>query len=154
MAYHRKLVLPAFKVTTHTTSGAVVEKDLPRGFKSNENKATVQEAPESSSPVEDATQVYPEFSPDPGPPGPGLYEISQKVSVSAWKKVRHSLLKAVTESNAMPSNQLCTICCEPTLAMFRCIQCGPCVYFCASCLPTQHLQSNIFHVPEEWKVRF
>lgn len=84
-------------------------------------------------------------------PGPGLYEISQKASVSAWECIRKSILKVVIESNAMPKNQLCT-CCREVLATFRCVQCGPCVYFCAFCLPKQHIVSNIFHMPEEWKV--
>ena len=57
-------------------------------------------------------------------PGPGLYEFSQKASVSAWESIRKSILKVVTESNAMPKNQLC-ICCREVLATFRCVQCGP-----------------------------
>ena len=83
--------------------------------------------------------------------GPGLYEISQKASVSAWKSIRKDVLKAVTETSAMSRNQICTCCCD-ALATFRCVQCGPCVYFCVSCLSKQHLKSNIFHIPEEWKV--
>ena len=31
-------------------------------------------------------------------------------------------------------------------------QCGPCTYFCGSCLEKQHTNSNIFHLPLQWKV--
>lgn len=83
--------------------------------------------------------------------GPGIYEVSRKVSVTAWDSARESILKTVTEINAMPFNQLCTHCHE-FLATFRCLLCGPCSYYCSSCLQKQHTQANIFHVPEEWKV--
>lgn len=147
MAYHRKLVLPAFKVTKRSTVGYIVERNVPRGFKSKEKEPVrPQDTPEVSTSGEDGI----DFNGEPSL-GPGLYEISQKASVSAWESIRKSILKAVTESNAMPKNQLCT-CCNEVLATFRCVQCGPCIYFCASCLPRQHLQSNIFHMPEQWKV--
>ena len=150
MAYHRKLVLPAFKVTKHSTAGDIVEKDVPRGFKSKEEEPFhPEDTAELSTGGEDGID-FNSWATESSP-GPGLYEISQKASVSAWESIRKCVLKAVTESNAMPTNQLCTCCCE-VLATFRCIQCGPRVYFCASCLPKQHLKSNIFHIPEQWKV--
>ena len=150
MAYHRKLVLPAFKVTKRSTAGDIVEKDVPRGFKSKEEEPFhPEDTAELSTGGEDGID-FNSWATESSP-GPGLYEISQKASVSAWESIRKCVLKAVTESNAMPKNQLCTCCCE-VLATFRCIQCGPHVYFCASCLPKQHLKSNIFHIPEQWKV--
>ena len=74
----------------------------------------------------------------------------QLVFVS-WQSIRQNILKTVTESNAMPSNQVCTCCCMD-LAMFKCFMCGPCTYFCGSCLEKQHTNSNIFHLPLQWKV--
>ena len=35
---YRKVVLPAFRVTKRWTTGEVVERDVPRGFKSNYSK--------------------------------------------------------------------------------------------------------------------
>ena len=82
---------------------------------------------------------------------PSFYTISQKASIAAWNSVRQSMLKAVTESCAMPDTQVCMFCFE-TSAQFRCIQCGQCSYYCDHCLPKLHSCANIFHVPEQWKV--
>ena len=98
MAYHRKLVLPAFKVTRHSTAGDFLEKDVPRGFKNRDEPVYSEDTAELNSEEEDhgvdfnSESWTTEFS-----PGPELYEISQKANVSAWKSVRQGALKAVTE---------------------------------------------------------
>ena len=61
------------------------------------------------------------------------------------------MLDAVVEMNAMPEQQVCTFCCENS-ADFRCVQCGPCCYYCKHCLSKLHLSTNLFRVPGEWKV--
>ena len=80
-----------------------------------------------------------------------FHEISQKRSIHAWNSLRESILAAVTECHEMPDGQMCT-CCNAVFAMFRCIQCGPYMYFCDSCLPKSHLYTNVFHTPERWEV--
>ena len=152
MAY-RRLLLPAFKVTKRSTAGDVVNTNIPRRYKSKESKGEESVLPEDTVEVSTGEDqgISMNLRGEESSPGPGLYEISQKVSANAWESTRQHIVKALTELNAMPKNQLCTYCCKD-LATFRCLQCGPCVYFCASCLPKEHLQSNIFHMPEQWKV--
>ena len=155
MACHRRLVLPPLKLTKRSTSGEVTEKRITRGISVN---ASRDEGHSRHSVNEDDPADYAMYSDDDNclracedSPGPGLYQISQKVSVAAWQSIRQNILKTVTESNAMPSNQVCTCCCMD-LAMFKCFMCGPCTYFCGSCLEKQHTNSNIFHLPLQWKV--
>ena len=80
-----------------------------------------------------------------------LHEIRQKASVSSWKLIRSSLLTALVENNTLPLHQSCTIC-NTNSACFRCVNCGPCVYYCYDCLNESHTNRNVFHLPEEWKV--
>ena len=80
-----------------------------------------------------------------------LHVIKQKASVAAWGALRTQLLNTVTECSAMPEDQLCTHCCVAE-ASFRCLQCGPCSYYCHDCLHEWHTCNNVFHMAEEWKV--
>ena len=77
--------------------------------------------------------------------------IKQQANVQAWQNVRTKLLNAVVERNVMPHNQVCSLC-DSKSAKYRCNRCGPCVYYCETCLYTFHNKNFIFHVPEEWKV--
>ena len=133
MAYHRKLVLPAFKVTRRSTAGDILEKDVPRGLKNRDEPVYSEDTAELSSEEEDSHCVdfnseswTTEFS-----PGPELYEISQKASVSAWKSIRQGALKAVTETNTIPKNQIC-IFCRPYLDVCGMVTVST---FCVSRLP-------------------
>ena len=56
---------------------------------------------------------------------------------AAWERIRHDLLRAVVESEAMPPNQVC-IKCNDVLATLRCRKCGPSAFFvmCAFSLVT------------------
>ena len=58
---------------------------------------------------------------------PSLHKIKQKASIAAWEAIRPAILNTVTESFAMPKDQLCTYC-DVMPASFRCLQCGPSVY--------------------------
>ena len=49
MAYHRKLVLPAFKVTRRSTAGDILEKDVPRGFKNRDEPVYSEDTAELNS---------------------------------------------------------------------------------------------------------
>ena len=62
-----------------------------------------------------------------------------------------SLLSVLVENNVLPSQQVCTLR-DTDADLFRCLRCGPGVYYCAECLKESHAKCNIFHVPEEWKV--
>lgn len=150
MAFRKHLQLPRFQLTRRSTSGAVVQKDVGRGL-----KASSHISDEEGSSKKNYEPPCSNFDMDFGPVNetgsePTFYAISQKASVTAWNSMRQSMLEAVTESYAMPEEQVCTFCFE-NLAQFRCVQCGPCSYYCAHCLPKLHLCSNIFHIPEEWK---
>ena len=82
---------------------------------------------------------------------PSLHKIKQKASIVAWEAIRPAILNTVTESFATPKDQLCTYC-DVMPASFRCLQCGPSVYYCSSCLHDWHKNNNVFHTAEEWKV--
>ena len=49
MAYHRKLVLPAFKVTRLSTAGDILEKDVRRGFKNRDKPVYSEDTAELNS---------------------------------------------------------------------------------------------------------
>ena len=79
---------------------------------------------------------------------PMLHELQSKASVKGWSKLRMGMLLSAVNTSAMPSNQLCLVCCEP--ATLRCQQCGPLIHYCFS---KQHEKVNFFHVPEKWEVK-
>ena len=155
MLFHRHLKLPRFRLTQRSTSGAVVQKDVARGLEER-----VKVCPRSMM-FEDASTPTAHDRETPGidldrtncepTSEPTLYAISRKASVAAWNSLRQPMLEAVTESRAVPEEQECTFCLEAR-AKFRCVQCGPYCYYCDQCLAKLHLHSNIFHVPEQWKV--
>ena len=82
---------------------------------------------------------------------PSMHEIKEIANVSFWASIRPSLMGVVTESHAMPDLQMCVVCLHSQAAV-RCTDCGPCVYYCYTCLEIFHLRQNVFHVPEAWKV--
>ena len=42
--------------------------------------------------------------------GPNLHTIQKQANAAAWESIRHQLLRAIVESEAMPQNQLCVKC--------------------------------------------
>ena len=60
-----------------------------------------------------------------------MKSVRKLASVSAWKSIRQGALKAVTETNTMPKNQIC-IFCWPYLDVCSVVTVST---FCVSCLP-------------------
>ena len=79
-----------------------------------------------------------------------LYSVKERASASAWAKMRSFLRNTVVECSAMPSDQSCIKC--PEAAVYRCLQCGSCVYYCHDCFGRAHSVTNIFHTGEVWEV--
>ena len=144
-------------MTKWSTSGEVVKTTVPRQFSGNVEIDLCSNQCSEDTPEVGSSDETPDSAQDLCPLGegfddlPGMYELSQKASVSAWDSIRRDILNTVTESSAMPSDQFCTDCGD-ALANFRCKHCGPGIFFCVSCVQKRHKQSNVFHIPEQWKV--
>ena len=82
---------------------------------------------------------------------PSLHEITQKRAIKSWKKIRPDLLRVAIETEALPENQHCVLCITEE-ASWRCLQCGPRVFFCVKCFEEAHSVTNIFHTGEIWEV--
>ncbi len=67
-----------------------------------------------------------------------------------WKELRRNATKVIVEGFALPE-AICCRCC--TKAYVRCVQCGPCVYYCGECGVSAHQTCLYHHFPEVWKVR-
>ena len=80
-----------------------------------------------------------------------LHEIKQIANAESWGKIRERLLKAAVESSIPPPGQSCSVCAN--CAQYRCVDCGPTIYYCEACLGDSHLMRNIFHCAEIWEVR-
>ena len=156
-----KLKLPVFKVTQRSPSG-VVRRNISRGKKSVECSASGSEhtnaAEESSSaldsgssPINPLCTLEPSLDDyDDRGQNASLYAIKQKSSTLAWANIRQGLLTAAVENSAMPINQHCVMC--PSEAVYRCVQCSPCAYYCHACFGQAHTSVNIFHTGEVWEV--
>ena len=158
MAFHMQLRLPRFRLTQRSTDGTVVQKDIGRGLKKNfqvsPHSGTCEEGSTTTPTTVDHEFPYLNLDnhmQDQTSSEPSFYTISRKESVAAWNSIRYPMLEAVTESYAMPEKQGCTFCSE-AVAKYRCIHCGPYCYYCDHCVAKLHMDSNIFHVPEQWKV--
>ena len=119
---------------------------IPRGCASEEELKV-----EDNAPI--LHDYYPEDAGDRGGEGmqTSLHEVLQRASVDSWNKIRSNLLSCCLEAYAMPNNQQCVICTE--LATHRCVQCGPCSYFCSACFNEAHSKRNLFHSGEIWEVQ-
>ena len=154
------LKLPVFKVTERSPSG-VVHRNVPRGKKSvdrgrNDDSSVAKEADCVLDPPDsDPSFTEPILEPSLDDVGDddknvSLYMIKQKASTSAWASIRQGLLKTAVENSAMPINQQCIMCCCE--AVYRCVQCLPCGYYCHDCFGQAHMKVNIFHTGEVWQV--
>ena len=83
-------------------------------------------------------------------PSPSLHEINEAANAMSWKSIRSDLLRAITESFAMPMEKKCCLCCES--AACRCVQCGATIYYCMKCFEESHCSVSIYHTPEVWDV--
>ena len=149
-AVKRKVQLPSLKTTERRVGGSIVHRVLPRScldptLEDKKRPKCVEDNQDTFDfPLESISADVPLCL-------PSLHEIKQKANVKAWETLRSSLLSTVTECSAMPQDQSCTLC-SVAEATFRCLQCGPCVFYCSSCLHEWHSRSNVFHMAEEWKV--
>ena len=84
------------------------------------------------------------------PNEPTDHQLHSQASVRGWEKLRMSMLLSAVESSAMPVDQTCLLCSK--LAVFRCQECGPLIYYCYECFSKQHEKVNFFHIAEKWEV--
>src|SRR3954454_4739250 len=73
----------------------------------------------------------------------GSYRNAQKKLIDNWKNILSKLFNIMVENNAMERNVKCIKCKKPST--FRCMDCGPNVYFCSYCEYLFHNDINIFH---------
>ena len=156
-----KLRLPSLKVTQRSTSNPAVKMIVPRGRRGGAGMAiSAEEASEDPCGAGDdrgnegENAVFPVFSDGHDgvrEPSPTLHEINEASNAISWKNIRSELLRAITESFAMPVDQNCCMCCEA--AACRCVQCGAAIYYCIKCFEGSHSTANVYHTPEVWNVR-
>ena len=148
MARRRTLKLSPFNLTRRSTSGKVSRQLVPRGCTSDSVSANDSgcgvghRAPEFQD--DDIATTERESLPT-------LHEVAQKRAVESWKKIRLDMLRIAIESEALPEDQLCTAC-TADKALYRCLQCGPRIFFCSQCYEAAHRKTNIFHTGEVWEV--
>lgn len=161
MAFHKHFKLPPYRLTQRC-GAAVQVRSIHRGDSSQQasslestfmTKEACSEQSQSmdtdaSLPCIDgfpSTEERPLLSDDPT-----LHELQRKASIKGWDKLRMRMLLTAVETSAMPSGQLCLLCCEP--AVFRCQDCGPLIHYCYQCYCKQHKRANFLHTPEKWEV--
>ena len=156
MAWRTKLSLPRFQVHQRA-SGFEKRSIIPRGRLLNTSASGNEPSavPESPPSPDDNEADLPQSdfhlqNQESHYPDPSLHEIKQSANVESWRKIRSSLLKAFTESHSMHNEKKCVLC--PSPAKYRCVECGPLVYFCPPCLGEAHSKTNLFHTPEVWDV--
>ena len=71
------------------------------------------------------------------------YHNAQKQLFENWKEILPKLFNIMVENNALPKNQKCFKC--ENLANYRCLDCGPNIYFCSYCEELFYHNINIFH---------
>lgn len=149
MAKRLNVKLQGFKLTKKPTSGKTSHHLIARGFKPEKTGNILGDSSNCETEIETVETHF--FHGDVQEQLPTLHEISQKQSCESWKKIRSKLLKVVIESEAMPENQHCLMC-SVEIATYRCKQCTPGMYYCATCFQAAHSRANFFHGAEIWKV--
>ena len=148
MAWRMKVRLPSLKVTQRSASSSATNIIVPRGRRDEVRVATSMEeaANEPSSGGYEfegnAADGILDGHPDHDflrEPSPSLHEINEAANSLSWKSIRSDLLRAITESFAMPMEKKCCLCCES--AACRCVQCGAAIYYCRKCFEESHVAS-------------
>ena len=154
MAWSAKLKLPAFKVTQRVCGASTVLRKVPRGKSRGLNVVSDSvddpEEQEYFARYGQSQSTSTHFDSVDDPEDTSLYSVKERASASAWAKMRSFLRNTVVECSAMPSDQSCIKC--PEAAVYRCLQCGSCVYYCHDCFSRAHSVTNIFHTGEVWEV--
>ena len=143
----RSFTLPPLKLTKRPPFSASVRYQGVRGVQTQlepcqENLASYSEFPVSAD-QDSETDHCGELT---------MYEIETNTSMAGWEAIREGLLSAVTESQGMPSSQMCVLC-DDSPALIRCRQCGPRSYYCQICFDTVHSWISFLYVAEQWMVR-
>ncbi|CAI8006841.1 hypothetical protein GBAR_LOCUS4927 [Geodia barretti] len=153
MAWRMKVRLPRLKVTQRSTSSPATK--VPRGRRGGGGVAISAEEEASEAPSgsemrhdevrdEDHAVVFSDVYHDHDvvrEPSPTLHEINEAANATSWKNIRSELLRAITESFAMPLGKKCCMCSEA--AACRCVQCGAAIYYCIKCFEGSHSTANI-----------
>ena len=158
MAYCRRS-LPVIRLTKRPAVGekslqfldgriAAEKAGVPRGDVEDEADGR-RGSTESISESVTAADSFIAF-PTPDVLEPTLHELESRASAAGWDKIRKDVMKAVTESTAMPVAQGCLRC--KGLASLRCQECGPLGYYCLGCFEASHSVVNLFHLAEKWEV--
>ena len=143
MAAHFYLRLLPLKITVRPTTGRSERRVVhPEEGPSMQRASIVAE--NEPSPPSSPAEIYTED-------GPSMRTILKQASASAWGSIRHKLLHAVVEGEAMPESQLC-VKCNNVYANLRCQKCGSSAFYCQECFLSLHTNINIFHTAEEWRV--
>lgn len=165
---HRRVSLPALKVTQRPTCGEKtvelflrgvpepIEQHSQGGPSNDQNLLQSQQAMSTEDIVNHISPF--ELHTPPGAVNmssfdiqePTCFELETKASVAGWERVRQGILVAMTETAAMPLGQICLNCEEE--ASVRCKQCGPVCFYCVECFQSCHSSVNFFHVAEKWEV--
>ena len=134
--------LPALKVTRRPTFSSKSVEIIQRGEPSRSSHQSVGLA--------DHLDMDLGFSSVPTIVEPTTYELESRSSIAGWKEIRVKMRNAVTESSAMPLDQVCVVC--GVLASIQCQQCGALGFYCLDCFVKSHCHVNFFHVAEKWEV--
>ena len=155
MAWRMKVRLPSLKVTQRGSSNSPAKAIVPRGRRGTVTGETAtadildnkESFPASVSDVCHSSDFMPCNADDERETYPTLHTINEAANAIV---LRSDLLRAVTESFAVPIGECCHMCSET--AECRCVQCGPTIYYCLKCYEVSHSTANIFHTAEVWDV--
>lgn len=149
MALSGQLKLPPLKLTESLTKTSTIHRGVFARIEQHEGEA----GPVANNTVvmEDEEPVQDLFCGDEDVLViPSHHELETKASIKGWEELRSRFLSAGTECSAMPLGQPCLLC--PSLAEYRCRECGPVAFYCMGCFNLLHEKTNFFHVPEKWEV--
>ena len=142
--------LPPLKVTFRPTVGKVERKLVYRD--ETARRLHIADAEVDAEKKFDCTsEIHDNIHDEAFSEGPTLDTIQKQANSAAWDRIRHQLLHAVVEGEAMPPHQPC-IKCDDVQASLRCQKCHPSAFYCYGCFLLLHKTTNIYHTPEEWKV--
>ena len=149
MAFHKHVKLPPLRFTRRCGSDVQVGC-VHRGASVRSQAADPGTLDDNEDSVIDSDAIQQCEECNPLSNEPSDHQLHGEASVRAWEKLRTSMLLNAVESHAMAADQIC-LCCSK-LAVFRCQECGPMVYYCFECFSKQHERVNVFHIAEKWEV--
>ena len=131
----------------HTTAAAIIN-DVSTERITEEDNFNAQSDPiddQSMSQSNDSTHVS-------KCQAPRSHESREEKAAEAWAELRTELLVSCIEASSHPiRGMLCCICSSDDPPVY-CQDCGG--YFCIQCTRIVHADTNIFHAPVIWMVRY